>query len=139
MAVVLTGDRAVMLADTVTGGVTTWLLMRRVRRAPSSPRPAVLRVIEARWAVALGACSYSLYLIHYPLLALANIVLRDWGMRGDGRLVAQLLVVTPLCVVAAGVFRLAFDQGLSRSPRIDDVVKNHGCREESAIPYRASI
>jgi peptidoglycan/LPS O-acetylase OafA/YrhL len=118
MAVVLTGDGSVMLADILTGGVVACLLMRRARRAPSSTPPAMLRLIEARWAVALGACSYSLYLIHYPLLALANIVLRDCGMRGDGRLAAQLLVVTPLCVVAAEVFRRAFDRGPSRSRQL---------------------
>jgi peptidoglycan/LPS O-acetylase OafA/YrhL len=113
IAVLRTGDGTLILADTLTGIVTAFLLIRRARREPFTPRPAVLRLLEARWAVAIGACSYSLYLIHYPLLALANLVLRDWGIRGDSRLAVQLLVVTPLCVVAAEGFRRVFDRRTS--------------------------
>ncbi len=78
------GNPYVVAADPLVGAATACLLVRWARRAaPGSgaPRPPVLRLLESRRAVALGSISYSLYLIHYPLLALADAALRSraWG------------------------------------------------------------
>ena len=55
-------------------GIATALLLvwctRCVVAGEQANYPLILRLCEARWAVALGEFSYSLYLIHVPLLAL---------------------------------------------------------------------
>ncbi|MDR3633749.1 MAG: acyltransferase [Isosphaeraceae bacterium] len=76
----------------------------------TAPRSPLLRLLEGRWAVGLGAVSYSLYLVHYPLLALADAVLRSRAWSADARLAAQLLVAVPVCLLAAVVFHRLFER-----------------------------
>lgn len=79
----------------------------RGRNTRQSP---LLRLLEARWSVELGAFSYSLYLTHYPLLAWADAILRSWGCGSDARLALLLLVASPLCLLAAYLFHLVFER-----------------------------
>jgi peptidoglycan/LPS O-acetylase OafA/YrhL len=103
----------VMAADPLVGAATAGLIVRWARRTdPGSeaPRPFVLRLLEDRRAVALGSISYSLYLVHYPLLALADATLRARAWGPEARLAALLLVASPLCIVVAALFRAAFER-----------------------------
>jgi peptidoglycan/LPS O-acetylase OafA/YrhL len=60
--------------------------------------------------VALGTFSYSLYLIHYPLLSLSYLVYRTAGLGPRTRWLALMAVSTPLCIVAASLFARVFER-----------------------------
>src|SRR5262249_29833349 len=81
--VVSRADRDVMFAAPAVGlaaaGLLVWLA-RRSEGARLRPRPVSLKLLESRAAVALGSVYYSLYLIHYPILALAGSGLRGLGV-----------------------------------------------------------
>jgi peptidoglycan/LPS O-acetylase OafA/YrhL len=102
-------DVSVLLADLLVGAVATGLIVQGARVAATSRR-GVFRLLESRGVVALGSFSYSLYLTHFPLLALCGRALRGWSLGAETRLAAMLLAATPLCVLAAFVFHLAFER-----------------------------
>lgn len=116
-------DRQFLVADPLVGAATALVIVRCSRLATAGNVPApvragffhgshspLLRLLQARWAVGLGTVSYSLYLVHYPLLALADAVLRSWEWGLDARLAAHLLLASPCCVVAAYLFHRAFER-----------------------------
>jgi peptidoglycan/LPS O-acetylase OafA/YrhL len=106
-------DATTMFVDLLVGVSATCLIVRRARRPArdvvTSGR-GLLRLLESRPTLVLGSFSYSLYLIHFPLLALQGRLLRDWGWPEEDRYWALLLVATPLCVLAAFLFHLAFER-----------------------------
>jgi peptidoglycan/LPS O-acetylase OafA/YrhL len=116
VGLVLAGDndRAFMVGDPLIGAATARLIVRGARRSTTgvaTPLGPVFRLLEDRRATALGSISYSLYLVHYPLLLLADAALRSRGWGPDVRLEVLLLVSSPLCIPAAILF-----QGLFESP-----------------------
>jgi peptidoglycan/LPS O-acetylase OafA/YrhL len=120
-------DRALLAGDPLVGLAAAALLVRWTRLAAQragAHRPPLLRLCEARASLALGGVSYSLYLVHYPLLALADAALRSWSWSGDARLAGHLWVTSPCCLAAAYLFHRAFERpflgvagpGVSRGP-----------------------
>src|SRR5262249_10457607 len=109
-------DRAFMISDPLVGAATACLIVRGTLQSTpevvTSKRP-LFRLLGRRWAVALGIISYSLYLVHYPLLVLANTALRTLGWDPGSRLTALLLVAAPLCVPVAVLFNALFERGSS--------------------------
>ncbi|AGA26706.1 acyltransferase family protein [Singulisphaera acidiphila] len=113
LAIAGTDDRNFMLIDPLIGVLMAGLLVRWSRRAlPTAvgPRLPLLRLLEGQVAVALGTISFSLYLIHYPLLALGDAVLRRWQFSPDARLWVLVLVASPAILLAAALFHLVFER-----------------------------
>jgi peptidoglycan/LPS O-acetylase OafA/YrhL len=84
----------------------------------------VRRLLESRPALWLGSFSYSLYLIHDPLLAWSNLAMHRAGWSGSARL-AAMPVVLPAVVGIAYLFYLAFERrfvgrGASAERRLSD-------------------
>jgi len=78
---------------------------------PSPARaPLVLRLLESRAAVKLGTFSYSLYLLHAPVLAVCQSALRPLGLPPSAALVLMLGVGTPLAILCSYLFHLAFER-----------------------------
>jgi peptidoglycan/LPS O-acetylase OafA/YrhL len=73
-------------------------------------RPRVLAVLESAPAVWLGSFSYSLYLIHTPVLWLCDFEFRGLGWSAGPRLVTLLVAGGPLCLLTAYLFSLAFEK-----------------------------
>ncbi len=89
-----------------------------VARSPATRRdaPWVLRLLESRPAVALGVYSYSLYLIHAPVLAACQYFLRPLPLPPTLALVLMLGAGVPLALLFSYLFHLAFERPfLSRS------------------------
>jgi peptidoglycan/LPS O-acetylase OafA/YrhL len=103
-------NRDVMLADPIVGGLAALLIARLVRRSGRGESSPMLRLLSSRAACRLGSISYSLYLIHFPLLALAGSLLRARGVGPGAQLAAMLGLAAPACVAAAGLFALAFER-----------------------------
>ncbi len=117
---------AVAMKDSLVGTATACLLVCCTRRLirdqnPSgdvssnrlsrpSRTPVLLRVMESRWAVLLGTFSYSLYLIHAPILALLQAALRPQGFSPLMELAMMLTLGTALALLGSGVFHLVFER-----------------------------
>jgi peptidoglycan/LPS O-acetylase OafA/YrhL len=117
LALSMNHDRAFMVGDPLVGATTACLIVHGARRTTpgvTTPLRPIFRLLEDRRAAALGAISYSLYLVHYPLLVLADAALRSHGGGPDVRLAALLLVATPLCIPAAIHFHGLFERPATR-------------------------
>jgi len=58
----------------------------------------------------LGACSYSLYVLHYPLLFLLFSFIKERGWSPDFQVLFMLIVGSTISVVAAWVFYLTIER-----------------------------
>ena len=76
----------------------------------TASRPAVLAVMESGFAVGIGRFSYSLYLIHAPVLALSYAALR--GLHLDSVITLGLVILwgVPLSLLFAYLFYLACER-----------------------------
>ena len=115
--------RDIMMIDPIVGAVSALLIVACARRAAEGRSSRLLRLLESRRALSLGSVSYSLYLIHFPLLSLAAATMRARGLGAETQLILMLGVASPLCVLAARVFHRAFerpflaDHAASQRPR----------------------
>jgi len=101
---------------------------KRMTDHAGEPYPVLLKIFNHRWAVALGVFSYSLYLIHYPLLALSNSVMSGLHIAPRINFLISFSVIVPIIVALAYLFHLVFERpfmpghlGANRSPaKADD-------------------
>jgi len=108
---------AVAFKDILVGASTASLLVyctrsltRRHGESAGPNAPLVLRLCESRPAVALGVFSYSLYLIHAPVLAVCQAYLRPLGLSPTVQLALMLGAAVPLAVLCSFLFFLAFER-----------------------------
>ncbi len=101
------------IMDTLFGAATACLLIactRCLTDPTPGRRPLTLRVLEARGVVALGIFSYSLYLIHYPVLYLILDWLQGRAWSPSLKLGFVWALVIPLVVLLAYGFHLLFER-----------------------------
>jgi peptidoglycan/LPS O-acetylase OafA/YrhL len=100
------------IPDLVLGAATGCLLvfLTEAHRAADRQRPVVLRVLASAGPVRLGALSYSLYLVHFPLLSLCHLGLLPWGCPAEVRLCLLLGIAVPGSILFAYLFYLAFER-----------------------------
>ncbi|SDG09487.1 acyltransferase family protein [Chitinophaga filiformis] len=79
-------------------------------------RPLLLRFLNGKVAVGLGAFSYSIYLIHSPILAAINLYTLNLQMTDNMRLLFMLLVAVPVSVLLAHVFYLLVERRFLNMP-----------------------
>jgi len=107
----LTSSESVLGAlDLLLGLTTAALFVSIAQRNALGKRPLAARILAARPFVALGAFSYSVYLIHEPLLILATRLLARTNVSDAGIVALVYFVVIPLVVAVAYVFSLAFER-----------------------------
>jgi len=95
--------------------------------------PLVLRLLESRPAVALGVFSYSLYLIHAPVLAVCQSFVRPLAARSPTlALTLMLCLGVPLALGCSYLFHLAFER-----PFLSRTLKKAG--KEIADPPRKQM
>jgi peptidoglycan/LPS O-acetylase OafA/YrhL len=73
-----------------------WLALR--------PKTLVYRFLSTKPILGLGKMSYSLYLVHSPLLALGNLILLQYGLPLGVHALWMFGVVLPLAITVAFVF-----------------------------------
>lgn len=73
-------------------------------------RFGITRLLESRPALALGAFSYSLYLTHWPVLALTHLFLKRQGLPVTAQFYLLLALGVPLCLGVAYGFHLLFER-----------------------------
>lgn len=95
-------------------------------------KPRSLAVLEAPPVVWLGIFSYSLYLLHAPLLAICARIIRDSGFTSIEAYALILVVGVPVTVIGAYVFHRIFERPFM------PVHARSGAREwVGALPERA--
>lgn len=104
-----------VLTDPIVGLFMTCLLIHCTDKLMQKSQPndfwqPVLTVFSAPRVVGLGAFSYSLYLIHAPLLALVDLPLLNAGFSPLLRLGLAMGVVVPLTVAIAYLFYRLFER-----------------------------
>jgi peptidoglycan/LPS O-acetylase OafA/YrhL len=72
--------------------------------------PVVVRVLRSKPCVLLGSFSYSLYLIHAPIIAVAALVLVHLHAAPTLKFACAMLASVSLAIVSAYVFFLAFER-----------------------------
>jgi len=127
--------------DMVVGATTACLLLfctRHLTRAhdvqnghadshfSARPSPPILRVFESRAAVSLGAFSYSLYLVHAPILAVCQSVLRPFHLSPTIALALMLGIAVPLAVAGSFLFHLAFERPFLTRRAVADKATGRG-------------
>ena len=98
---------AVPLAGGVAGNVLTGLLFFFVLCVSLGDGSPVGRLLAARPLVAVGAISYSLYLVHEPILNLLAGVARTIGLSATATIPVLLLALPLVLAVAWGLYRVA--------------------------------
>jgi len=73
-------------------------------------RPLIICCLECRVAVGLGTFSYSLYLVHYPVLGALHLFLRNLHFPPNICLLWLMLAGLPLSLVVAYIFHLIFER-----------------------------
>ena len=89
---------------------------KHLKDNPGSNRLLVLRLLESRWAVVLGTFSYSLYLVHDPLLALLHLPLHMLNLSLSVNFLILLIIGVPVCILAAYGFHCCFERPFLRRP-----------------------
>jgi peptidoglycan/LPS O-acetylase OafA/YrhL len=106
-------DAPVIVADLLVGAAATRLIRGCARQAGAGAGggwAAVRWVLESRPAAGLGSVSYSLYLIHFPILALFGRQALCGSGGVEARLGMMLIVAPAFCVLAACMFRRVFER-----------------------------
>jgi peptidoglycan/LPS O-acetylase OafA/YrhL len=84
--------------------------VNRLRAQNQAPFP-LLTLLQARWTVGLGAFSYSLYLIHQPIVeAVYQVINHFHRFSALSGFVLMMLVIAPMTVAASYGFHLAFER-----------------------------
>lgn len=112
----------VAMKDILVGAATACLLVACTRsltrrqetatdqRPERGHGPLALRLMESRPAVWLGTFSYSLYLVHAPVLALCQSALRPEHLAPTLGLCVMLTAGVPLALLASYLFHQAFEK-----------------------------
>lgn len=123
----------VWLLDVLAGICTASLILYCARTSAEwqTRRSRLLQVLESPACMKLGAMSYSLYLIHYPLVR-ASLRLFQRQIRSTELLMAaQLLFAVTVIVGLAYLFHLAFERRFMNQPvRLGDAIQ--GSRQKAA-------
>lgn len=93
--------------------------------------PIVLRALESRPVVWLGSFSYSLYLVHYPLLPLIHAGIQSLSMPPTVAFAALALLGVSIPLAVAYLFHLAFER-----PFLSDRRKSAQIPETGDVPLR---
>ena len=105
-------EEDVWIADIFRGAMSICLILECARRSflePGSPSLPI-RVLSSRAATQLGAFSYSLYLVHFPILELGVRELRSRHVGAGIALAINLLIVVPCVLAVAYTFHLIFEK-----------------------------
>jgi len=115
------------ITDMFVGAFTALLILACGREARGKWwHRAVVDGLQSNGAATLGAFSYSLYLVHYPVLLKMQYVMHQYGFSESAQMVILFLGGVPFCLCLAYVFHLVWERpfmpgrslGANRKPEI---------------------
>ena len=99
-----------LISDPLAGAAATCLIMYCGTMYSNSRSSVLMRIFQSRWAVLLGVFSYSLYLVHSPLISLVHIALRSQHFSPLSRFILLPVVGVPVILAVSYLFHLAFEK-----------------------------
>lgn len=112
-----------MIAGIVTAAALAWL----GTTATSGRSNRTIRILSVRPLLSVGLFSYSLYLLHSPILALGNLLLLPLDLPTWAHFLIMILAVVPLSVAASrGFFWLVERHFLNAHQRTAEKTLHHG-------------
>ncbi|BDI30086.1 hypothetical protein CCAX7_21370 [Capsulimonas corticalis] len=103
--------------DPIIGAFTALLILACANNPRSSwLHKTVVRGLESRVMMVLGTFSYSLYLVHYPILQKMRNTMVQHHVSDASRLALIYLVGVPVSLGAAYLFHLAFERPYMSKP-----------------------
>lgn len=94
--------------------------------------PLIMRLLESKMVFHLGLISYSLYLIHAPVLAICYSVILQWHLTSYVALTAMIGIGLPCSLAMSYIFFLAFEQPFLSKPGLQ------GAENLTKLPNRVS-
>jgi peptidoglycan/LPS O-acetylase OafA/YrhL len=94
------------LSETLVGASTALLVVWLAKNGTSK----VTRLFSSKPMVRLGHMSYSMYLVHSPLLALGNLLLLQRSLEPTTHLALMYLVVLPCAIFVSWMFHLIVER-----------------------------
>lgn len=105
-----------IIEDFLAGAAVTSLLIAWTHQLASDKDRSSfsLDLLQSRWAIGLGTFSYSLYLVHLPVLGVVQLVISFLHLSPIRTLLALLTIATPLSLFSAYAFHRVFERKKSR-------------------------
>jgi len=106
------------VTDILLGAAMTCLLIsctRFITEGKKTRFRSILDLFESRWVVGLGIFSYSLYLVHAPILAIVHLYLGELYMSPIPKLLTIITLALPMCLLGAYTFHLIFEKRFMNS------------------------
>lgn len=110
ISILLFWEHRQQVPDFLVGGATVCVMIFLTQALQRGRRPRALRLLEWWPLVSLGRFSYSLYLLHAPILALFFLLARELGLGMTSIQFFILGVGLPVSVLASYLFYLAFER-----------------------------
>lgn len=101
------------VSDSLVGVTVAALLIHYTKCAlgqAGQDKPALLRLFESRPLVWLGHFSYSVYLVHLPVVALCYFALKPIALSPATRMLAMITLGTPTSLLVAFAFHLLVER-----------------------------
>jgi peptidoglycan/LPS O-acetylase OafA/YrhL len=116
--------------DFLFGGSTLWVILRCGAK-PGEHRAASIRtiltaILQSRPLQGLGRFSYSVYLIHGPILILIYRRIQLLGLSANGRAAFMFLFAPPVALTAAWLFHIAVERPLTPGMKRSNSAKAPG-------------
>lgn len=105
--------RHLYFMDALIGAATTCFLVFCTAHCygpDQDKHPAVLQFLEKRSVVVLGTFSYSLYLMHFPILSILHSWIRPVDLAPTLKIGLLIAAGTPLCLLLCYGFHLLFER-----------------------------
>jgi peptidoglycan/LPS O-acetylase OafA/YrhL len=112
--------------DVLTGAAVGLLLVYLARCQLKCTRPPLLfRMLDSRLPIALGAFSYSLYLVHFPIISVLDIFVGHLSHNAKVQVLTMYVIGTALSLICGYAFYRVFERPfISARPRPASTAKD---------------
>jgi peptidoglycan/LPS O-acetylase OafA/YrhL len=93
------------------------LLFSALTIIASRPHTLVNRLLSSRVFTSLGTISYSVYLLHLPLLVASGVLVKQHHLSNEVTIFLELLVVIPVILGISYGFHVLFERPFMHAPR----------------------
>lgn len=108
--VIVATEAPVWIGELLLGVAMSMFILWLARRNQDGKRTFLHAALESKPLVWVGLWSYSLYLIHSPILALGNLLLLDVQMPAIARFGIMLAVIVPIAAALSYAFHLLVER-----------------------------